>query len=84
MLVQLAIVVMSCSPKYICAAGMNRKRALVSDTFKVKKRKTGSEKFGVVDDHGDGMLMAVNVFMYIYFFRCIRKASHICFFPNLF
>uniref|UniRef100_A0A3P9J366 Serine/threonine kinase 19 n=1 Tax=Oryzias latipes TaxID=8090 RepID=A0A3P9J366_ORYLA len=33
---------------------MNRKRALVSDTFKVKKRKTGSEKFGVVDDHGDG------------------------------
>lgn len=33
--------------------GMNRKRSLISDTFKVKKRKNGTEKFGVVSD-GDG------------------------------
>ncbi|XP_068192072.1 inactive serine/threonine-protein kinase 19-like [Antennarius striatus] len=32
---------------------MNRKRALISDTFKVKKRRNGPEKFGAVGD-GDG------------------------------
>ncbi|XP_012723491.2 serine/threonine-protein kinase 19 [Fundulus heteroclitus] len=32
---------------------MNRKRALISDVFKVKKRRNGTEKFGAVDD-GDG------------------------------
>lgn len=32
---------------------MNRKRALISDTFKVKKRRNGAEKFGAVDV-GDG------------------------------
>lgn len=33
--------------------GMNRKRALISDTFKVKRRRNGIEKFGVVSN-GDG------------------------------
>ncbi|XP_059203147.1 serine/threonine-protein kinase 19-like [Centropristis striata] len=32
---------------------MNRKRALISDTFKVKKRRTETQKFGAVKD-GDG------------------------------
>ncbi|KAM3597494.1 uncharacterized protein V6R79_005390 [Siganus canaliculatus] len=32
---------------------MNRKRALISDTFKVKKRRNNTEKFGAVND-GDG------------------------------
>lgn len=32
---------------------MNRKRALISDTFKVKKRRNGTEKFGLVRE-GDG------------------------------
>ncbi|XP_037331790.1 inactive serine/threonine-protein kinase 19-like [Pungitius pungitius] len=32
---------------------MNRKRALISDTFKVKKRRNGTQKFGAVSD-GDG------------------------------
>nr|XP_057906160.1 serine/threonine-protein kinase 19 [Doryrhamphus excisus] len=30
--------------------GMNRKRALISDTFKVKKRRNGTETFGVKSD----------------------------------
>lgn len=30
--------------------GMNRKRALISDTFKVKKRRNGTEKFGAVSN----------------------------------
>ena len=33
---------------------MNRKRSLISDTFKVKKRRTGAEKFGAEKDDGDG------------------------------
>ncbi|XP_038163716.1 serine/threonine-protein kinase 19-like [Cyprinodon tularosa] len=32
---------------------MNRKRALISDTFKVKKRRNGTEKFGAVNE-GNG------------------------------
>lgn len=32
---------------------MNRKRALILDTFTVKKMKNGTEKFGAVAD-GDG------------------------------
>lgn len=32
---------------------MNRKRALISDTFMVKKRRDGTTKFGAVSD-GDG------------------------------
>lgn len=31
---------------------MNRKRGLISDTFKVKRRRTGTEKFGVTNDEG--------------------------------
>ncbi|XP_061605971.1 serine/threonine-protein kinase 19 isoform X2 [Phyllopteryx taeniolatus] len=30
--------------------GMNRKRALISDIFKVKKRRTGADKFGIKSD----------------------------------
>lgn len=33
---------------------MNRKRSLISDTFKVKKRRTGTEKFGAGKDDDDG------------------------------
>ncbi|KAM9391400.1 inactive serine/threonine-protein kinase 19-like isoform 4-T4 [Pholidichthys leucotaenia] len=32
---------------------MNRKRALISDTFKVKKRKDGAEQFGAPTDDDD-------------------------------
>ncbi|XP_028268337.1 serine/threonine-protein kinase 19-like [Parambassis ranga] len=31
---------------------MNRKRALISDTFKVKRKRNGTEKFGAVSDDG--------------------------------
>lgn len=34
----------------IYLVGMNRKRALISDTFKVKRRKNGIEKFGIVSN----------------------------------
>lgn len=34
--------------------GMNRKRALISDTFKVKKRRNGTEKFGAVSNEDGG------------------------------
>ncbi|KAM4716511.1 inactive serine/threonine-protein kinase 19-like isoform 1-T1 [Anableps anableps] len=37
----------------IFVPGMNRKRALISDVFKMKKRRNGTEKFGAVDE-GDG------------------------------
>ena len=33
---------------------MNRKRGLISDTFKVKKRRTGTEKFGTGKYDGEG------------------------------
>lgn len=32
---------------------MNRKRTLISDAFKVKKRRIGTEQFGAVDN-GEG------------------------------
>lgn len=41
------------SPAIICPPGMNRKRALISDTFKVKKTRNGTQKFGAVSE-GDG------------------------------
>lgn len=36
---------------------MNRKRTLISDTFKVKKRRIGTERFGAVDN-GEGTRMS--------------------------
>lgn len=36
----------------ISVTGMNRKRALVSDAFKVKKRRNDTEKFGASDEGG--------------------------------
>ncbi|XP_014327939.1 serine/threonine-protein kinase 19 isoform X1 [Xiphophorus maculatus] len=37
----------------IFVAGMNRKRALVSDAFKAKKRRNDTERFGAGDDGGE-------------------------------
>ncbi|XP_035511127.1 serine/threonine-protein kinase 19-like [Morone saxatilis] len=43
---------------------MNRKRALISDTFKVKRRRNGPEKFGAVSN-GDGLTDVKSTLQYL-------------------
>ncbi|KAM4597931.1 inactive serine/threonine-protein kinase 19-like [Polymixia lowei] len=44
---------------------MNRKRCLISDTFKVKKRRIGSETFGAVNDGKDGPIDIKSTLQYL-------------------